>query len=153
MGTNRAVTVLRAARKVQCDAQPLQPAKRHPRAGAADNLTVVPAGTARENVCEQPPRTRPLTLPRPIIRTVTIATSATKTARTDLAPPVVSPESKEVSVVFKWIHSRRRKRQQDFVPEPERVERDSGEEEYESQEEDEREVGPSGMTRAKTDNI
>jgi hypothetical protein len=58
-----------------------------------------------------------------------------------------------VSVVFKWIHSRRRKRQQGFVPEPERVERDSGEEEYESQEEDEREVGPSGMTRAKTDNI
>ena len=55
--------------------------------------------------------------------------------------------------MFKWIHSRRRKRQQDFVPEPERVERDSGEEEYESQEEDEREVGPSGMTRAKTDNI
>jgi hypothetical protein len=58
-----------------------------------------------------------------------------------------------VSVVFKWIHSRRRKRQQDLVPEPEGVERDSGEEEYESQEEDEREVGPSGMTRAKTDNI
>ena len=38
--------------------------------------------------------------------------------------------------MFKWIHSRRRKRQQDFVPEPVRVERDSGEEEYESQEED-----------------
>jgi hypothetical protein len=55
--------------------------------------------------------------------------------------------------MFKWIRSRRGKRQQDLVPEPQRDERDSGEEEYESHEEDEREVGPSGMTRAKTDNI
>jgi hypothetical protein len=55
--------------------------------------------------------------------------------------------------MFKWIQSRRRKRQQDRVPEPPQVERDSGEEEYESHEEDEREVGPSGMTRVKTDNI
>jgi hypothetical protein len=55
--------------------------------------------------------------------------------------------------MFKWIHLPRRRRQQDLVPEPERVERDSGEEESKSHEEDEREVGPSGMTRAKTDNI
>jgi hypothetical protein len=55
--------------------------------------------------------------------------------------------------MFKWIHLRRRRREQDLVPEPQRVERDSGEEEYESREEDEREVGPSGMTRVKTDKI
>ena len=56
--------------------------------------------------------------------------------------------------MFKWLQSRRSRRQQDdSVPEPQQVERDSGEEEYESQEEDQREVGPSGMTRAKTDNI
>jgi hypothetical protein len=51
------------------------------------------------------------------------------------------------------MQSRRRKRQLDVVPEPRQVERDSGEEEYESDEEDDREVEPSGMTRAKTDNI
>jgi hypothetical protein len=55
--------------------------------------------------------------------------------------------------MFKWMQSRRRRRQLDSVPEPQEVERDSGEEEYESHEEDEREVGPSGMTRAKTDGI
>ena len=55
--------------------------------------------------------------------------------------------------MFKWLRSRRSRRQQDLVPEPQQVERDSGEEEYESQEEDEREVGPSGMTRVKTDDI
>jgi hypothetical protein len=59
----------------------------------------------------------------------------------------------EVSVMFKWMQSRRDRRRQDSVPEPQQVERDSGEEEYESHEEDELEVGPSGMTRAKTDNI
>jgi hypothetical protein len=55
--------------------------------------------------------------------------------------------------MFKWMQSRRRRHQQDVVPEPQQVERDSGEEEYESHEEDEREVTPSGMTRMKTDNI
>jgi hypothetical protein len=50
------------------------------------------------------------------------------------------------------MQSRRRKRQPDLVPEPHQVERDSGEEEYESQEED-REVSPSEMTRMKTDKI
>jgi hypothetical protein len=58
-----------------------------------------------------------------------------------------------VTVVFKWMQSRRRRHRQDVVPEPQQVERDSGEEEYESREEDEREVAPSGMTRVKTDNI
>jgi hypothetical protein len=51
------------------------------------------------------------------------------------------------------LQSRRRKRQADVVPEPHQVERDSGEEEYASQEEDDREVDPSEMTRMKTDNI
>jgi hypothetical protein len=55
--------------------------------------------------------------------------------------------------MFKWMQSRRRSRQQDSAPEPKEVERDSGEEEYESREEDEHEVGPSGMTRAKTDSV
>jgi len=55
--------------------------------------------------------------------------------------------------MFKWLQSRRRRRKPDVVSEPRKVERDSGEEEYESQEEDEREVGPSGMTRMKTDGI
>jgi hypothetical protein len=48
---------------------------------------------------------------------------------------------------------RRAKRQQDSVAETQEAERDSGEEEYESEEELEDEVAPSGMTRAKTDNI
>ena len=55
--------------------------------------------------------------------------------------------------MFKWLQLRRGRRNPDVVSEPREVERDSGEEEYESQEEDQREVGPSGMTRAKTDNI
>src|SRR6476660_2767487 len=55
--------------------------------------------------------------------------------------------------MFKWLQSRRGTRNPDMVSEPPEVERDSGEEEYESHEEDEREVGPSGMTRAKTDGI
>lgn len=70
---------------------------------------------------------------------------------------VVAPiahSREEVSVMFKWMQSRRRRsRQEDLVPEPQHAERDSGEEEYESHEEEEREVGPSGMTRGKTDNI
>ena len=48
---------------------------------------------------------------------------------------------------------RRRRRQVDVLPEPGQVERDSGDEDYESREEDDREAEPSGMTRAKTDNI
>jgi len=55
--------------------------------------------------------------------------------------------------MFKWLRSRRRGREPDVVPEPRQVERDSGEEEYESHEEEDREVNPSAMTRAKTDNI
>jgi hypothetical protein len=51
------------------------------------------------------------------------------------------------------MRERRRRRQLDAAPEPRQVERDSGEEEYEADEEDDREVSPSGMTRAKTDNI
>jgi hypothetical protein len=55
--------------------------------------------------------------------------------------------------MFKWLQSRRHRRDPDVVSEPRHAERDSGEEEYESEEEDEREVGPSGMTRMKTDGI
>ena len=55
--------------------------------------------------------------------------------------------------MFKWLQSRRGRRNPDVVSEPREVERDSGEEEYESHEEDEHEVGPSGMTRMKTDGI
>ena len=55
--------------------------------------------------------------------------------------------------MFKWLQSRRGKRNPDVVSEPPEVGHDSGEEEYESHEEGEREVGPSGMTRMKTDDI
>jgi hypothetical protein len=55
--------------------------------------------------------------------------------------------------MFKWLRSRRRRPESDFVPETPEDRRDSGEEEYESREEDEDEVGPSGMTRVNTDNI
>ncbi|HYX76366.1 MAG TPA: hypothetical protein VE757_04230 [Gaiellaceae bacterium] len=54
--------------------------------------------------------------------------------------------------MFKWLRSHRGRRDPDVVPEP-RQERDSGEDEYESEEEENREVDPSAMTRAKTDNI
>jgi hypothetical protein len=53
--------------------------------------------------------------------------------------------------MLKWLH--RGKRQQDVAAEPQQAERVSGEEEYESEEEIEEEASPSGMTRAKTDNI
>jgi hypothetical protein len=54
--------------------------------------------------------------------------------------------------MFKWIRARRRRREPDS-PSPREVERDSGEEEYASQEEDDREVDPDKLTRVKTDNI
>jgi hypothetical protein len=54
--------------------------------------------------------------------------------------------------MFKWLQSRRR-RKMDLVSVPRKAERDSGEEEYESSEEDAREVAPSGMTRVKTNKI
>ena len=53
--------------------------------------------------------------------------------------------------MFKWMYVRRRKL--DSAPEPSEVDRDSGEEEYESSEEAEREEAPSGMTRVKTANV
>jgi len=51
------------------------------------------------------------------------------------------------------MQSRRRRRRPDVVSEPHQVERESGEEEYESHVEDDREVEPSELTRVKTDNI
>jgi hypothetical protein len=53
--------------------------------------------------------------------------------------------------MFKWLH--RGTRQQDAVPEAQPADRDSGEEAYESEEELEDEVAPSGMTRTNTDKI
>jgi hypothetical protein len=58
-----------------------------------------------------------------------------------------------MSVMFKWLQSRRRRPQPELVAEPREDERDSGEEELESHEEEEREAAPSGVTRMKTDNI
>jgi hypothetical protein len=55
--------------------------------------------------------------------------------------------------MFEWLRSRRRRSEADLVPETPADRRDSGEEEYESHEEDEHEVGPSGMTRVNTDKI
>ncbi|HKC22611.1 MAG TPA: hypothetical protein VKB64_08885 [Gaiellaceae bacterium] len=55
--------------------------------------------------------------------------------------------------MFKWLQKRRGKDQQDATDKPQQGDRDSGEEEYESEEEFEEEVSPSGLTRAKTDNI
>jgi hypothetical protein len=57
-----------------------------------------------------------------------------------------------VRFMFRWLQSRRR-RKVDSVSVPREAERDSGEEEHESSEEDSREVAPSGLTRVKTDKI
>jgi len=54
--------------------------------------------------------------------------------------------------MFKWLQGRRGK-QQEPAAGTKQDERGSGEEEYESEEELENEVAPSGLTRAKTDNI
>jgi hypothetical protein len=58
-----------------------------------------------------------------------------------------------MSVMFKWLQSRRRRPQPELVAEPREGERDSGEEDLESHEEEEHESAPSGMTRLKTDDI
>ena len=55
--------------------------------------------------------------------------------------------------MLKWLKSRRGKGNPDVASQPREVERDSGEEEYESEVEGEREVAPSGLTRMKTDGI
>ncbi len=55
--------------------------------------------------------------------------------------------------MFKWLRRQGGEKQQDAMAEAPPAERDSGEEEYQSEEELEEEVAPSGMTRAKTDNI
>jgi hypothetical protein len=55
--------------------------------------------------------------------------------------------------MFKWIRSRRSRRERDLSPESAEDKQDSGDEEYASQEEDDREVAPSGLTRVKTDDI
>ena len=55
--------------------------------------------------------------------------------------------------MFKWIRSRRASRDRDVRPESAEDKRDSGEEEYASQEEEAREVAPDGETRVKTEDI
>jgi len=55
--------------------------------------------------------------------------------------------------MFKWLQTRRGTRKQDFVADAQDADRDSGEEDRESEEELEEEIAPSGLTRAKTDNI
>lgn len=55
--------------------------------------------------------------------------------------------------MFKWLQARRGKQQQDAVPEAQQADRDSGEEEYQAEEELEDEIAPSGMTRTNTDEI
>ena len=60
---------------------------------------------------------------------------------------------REVIVVFKWMDSFRRRRRPDPVVLPSDADRDSGEEELESHEEEAEESAPSGMTRIKTDEI
>ena len=55
--------------------------------------------------------------------------------------------------MFKWLRRRRDARREELAPNQQQGERDSGEEEYESEEELEDEIPPSGITRAKTDNL
>jgi hypothetical protein len=55
--------------------------------------------------------------------------------------------------MFKWLRTRRGQPPEHVAAETEQRDRDSGEEEYESEEELEEEVAPSGMTRLKTDDI
>ena len=55
--------------------------------------------------------------------------------------------------MFKWIRSRRPRREPDLRPESAEDKRDSGEDEYASHEEEDREVAPGGQTRVKTDHI
>jgi len=74
-----------------------------------------------------------------------VAASPTRSAR-------VTRKS-EVIVMFKWIWSRRPRGEPDLGPESAEDKHDSGEEEYASHEEDDREVAPSGLTRVKTDDI
>ena len=50
--------------------------------------------------------------------------------------------------MFKWIRSRRPRREPDLRPESAEDKRDSGEDE-----EEDREVAPGGQTRVKTDHI
>jgi hypothetical protein len=54
--------------------------------------------------------------------------------------------------MVRWILRHHRHEHQD-PSKPPQAERDSGEEEYQSNEEDAREVAPSGLTRVKTDKI
>jgi hypothetical protein len=55
--------------------------------------------------------------------------------------------------MFERLRSRRAPHALPAVPQPGEAERDSGEEEYESREEDDCEVEPSGLTRIKTHKI
>jgi hypothetical protein len=66
---------------------------------------------------------------------------------------VIGVEStQDTRVMFKWLKSLRRRKTETVSVQSE-ADRDSGEEEYESREEDAREIAPSRTTRAKTNNI
>ena len=54
--------------------------------------------------------------------------------------------------MLEWWRSWRARREQAVRP-PQATERDSGEDEYETEEEIDQEVGPSGEPRVKTDGI
>jgi hypothetical protein len=54
--------------------------------------------------------------------------------------------------MFEWIRSRRH-RKDDLPVQPRELDRDSAEDEYETQEEEASEVEPSGLTRVKTNKI
>jgi hypothetical protein len=58
--------------------------------------------------------------------------------------------------MFKWMRSRRRhggSESMESMPKSSETDRDSGEEEYESHEDEAEEVSPDGMTRMKTEDI
>jgi hypothetical protein len=55
--------------------------------------------------------------------------------------------------MFKWLQRRRRQPESEPTPRSPELDRDSGEDEYESHEEESREESPGGLTRLKTDDL
>jgi hypothetical protein len=55
--------------------------------------------------------------------------------------------------MFKWMNLLRRRVRMDSSAEEPAKERDSGEDEYETHEEEAREAAPDGSTRLKTENL
>jgi hypothetical protein len=65
---------------------------------------------------------------------------------------LVSEDTREVIGMFKWAKWRSRGTEGSSA-DPAEPDRDSGEEEYESEEEDAREISSPGLPRIKTDDI